>query len=146
MTIIEDYLRPRAPGKTKMPVPRLRSPAMGVAAAALSACATTTTQSNRDLTPGSGAVKVVPFEGTVNITGPGSNAEGSEQSHLFKGTGQLVKGQLRGGALPPAPAGAVATGPAVTLNFEGAELRDVVRNILADILNESYTIEPTVGG
>jgi general secretion pathway protein D len=37
-------------------------------------------------------------------------------------------------------------GGAVVLNFEGADLREVVRNILGDILNESYTIDPTVGG
>ncbi len=49
-------------------------------------------------------------------------------------------------ALPAGAAGAVASGPAVTLNFEGADLREVVRNILSDILGESYTIDPTVGG
>ena len=32
------------------------------------------------------------------------------------------------------------------LNFEGADLREVVRNILGDILNENYTIDPAVGG
>ena len=32
------------------------------------------------------------------------------------------------------------------LNFEGADLREVIRNILGDILNENYTIDPTVGG
>ena len=118
------------------------------AVALLSACATTNQpgQSGRDLTPGSGAVKVVPFSGTVKITGPNDGTDGGEQTKLYKGTGQLVKGQLPGGALPPPPPGAVASGPAVTLNFEGADLRDVVRNILTDILNESYTIEPTVGG
>ena len=56
------------------------------------------------------------------------------------------RGQLPGGGLPPAAAGAVAAGPSVALNFEGADLRDVVRNILTDILNESYTIDPQVGG
>src|SRR5205807_2257455 len=64
MTTFEDYLRSRAPRKTTMNLPRFRSTAIWVAAAALSACATTT-QSNRDLTPGSGAVKVVPFQGSV---------------------------------------------------------------------------------
>ena len=34
----------------------------------------------------------------------------------------------------------------IVLNFEGADLREVVRNILGDILNESYTIDPSVGG
>jgi general secretion pathway protein D len=70
----------------------------------------------------------------------------SVEPRLYKGTGQLVKGQLPGGGLPPAPQGAVAAGPTVTLNFEAADLRDVVRNILADILNQSYTIDPQVGG
>jgi general secretion pathway protein D len=72
-------------------------------------------------------------------------------ARIYKGTGQLVKGQLPGGGLPantpPAPAaGAVVSGPAVTLNFEGADVRDVVRNIIGDVLGESYTIDPAVGG
>ena len=115
------------------------------AVALLSACATNQAgQSGRDPVPGSGATKVVPFSGSVNITG---KTEGeAEKAKLFTGTGQLVKGQLPGGGLPPPPPGAVGAGPAVTLNFEGADLRDVVRNILTDLLNESYTIEPTVGG
>ena len=32
------------------------------------------------------------------------------------------------------------------LNFEGADLREVVKNILGDILNESYTIDATTAG
>ncbi|TMG86951.1 MAG: hypothetical protein E6H74_02300, partial [Betaproteobacteria bacterium] len=131
-----------AAGKKTMLSSQFRQAAI-CAVALLSACAT---QSGRDLTPGSGAVKVVPFSGSVKIAGPNDGTDGGEQAKLYKGTGQLVKGQLPGGALPPPPPGAVASGPAVTLNFEGADLRDVVRNILTDILNESYTIEPTVGG
>lgn len=72
--------------------------------------------------------------------------EGTETTKVYKGTGVLVKGQQPGGALPAASPGAVATGPSVTLNFEGAELREVIRNILTDILGESYTIDPAVGG
>jgi general secretion pathway protein D len=72
--------------------------------------------------------------------------EGTETTKVFKGTGVLVKGQQPGGALPAASSGAVASGPSVTLNFEGAELREVIRNILTDILGESYTIDPAVGG
>ena len=34
----------------------------------------------------------------------------------------------------------------MTLNFEGADIREVARNILGDILNESYAIDPAVGG
>ena len=32
------------------------------------------------------------------------------------------------------------------LNFEGADIREVIRNILGDILNVNYSIEGTVGG
>ena len=72
--------------------------------------------------------------------------EGTDTTKVFKGTGILVKGQQPGGALPGTVPGAVASGPSVTLNFEGAELREVIRNILTDILGESYTIDPAVGG
>ncbi len=64
---------------------------------------------------------------------------------MFKGTGVLVKGQQPGGGVPPSPAIQQAGG-GVVLNFEGADLREVVKNILGDILNESYTIDATVGG
>jgi general secretion pathway protein D len=56
-----------------------------------------------------------------------------------------VKGQQQGGNPPPGPA-IQAAGGGVVLNFEGADLREVVRNILGDILNENYTIDPAVGG
>jgi general secretion pathway protein D len=70
-----------------------------------------------------------------------------EQSRLYKGTGVMVQGQTEGGAVPgpQTPAGRTQ-GSAVTLNFEAADIREVVRNILGDILNESYTIDPAVGG
>jgi general secretion pathway protein D len=79
-------------------------------------------------------------------TSRGALPEGTETTKVYKGTGILVKGQQPGGGLPAASPGAVANGPSVTLNFEGAELREVIRNILTDILGESYTIDPAVGG
>jgi general secretion pathway protein D len=81
--------------------------------------------------------------GTVMTTGP---EKPPEQSKLYKGTGVLVQGQWEGGEVPPTSQAARVAGPAVTLNFEGADIRDVVRNILGDILNESYTIDTNVGG
>ncbi len=117
----------------------------------LTSCATQ--NADRDAAP---PWRTKPLDSTTNIFGPGSpgygasdkgDASGSgDKARLFKGTGQLVKGQLPGGGLPPATPGAVASGPSVVLNFEAADLRDVVRNILTDMLNESYTIEPQVGG
>jgi general secretion pathway protein D len=69
-----------------------------------------------------------------------------EQSKLYKGSGVLVGGQMLGGEVPPLARPPASPGPAVTLNFEGADIRDVIRNILGDIMNESYTIDPAVGG
>jgi glutaredoxin-related protein len=70
-----------------------------------------------------------------------------ELSRLYKGTGVLVAGQEEGGDVPPIARPPVQPGgSAVTLNFEAADIREVVRNILGDILNESYTIDPAVGG
>jgi len=68
-----------------------------------------------------------------------------ESSRTYKGTGVVVKGQQPGGGLPPAPP-IQQSGGNVVLNFEGADLREVVKNILGDILNESYTIDASVGG
>jgi general secretion pathway protein D len=69
-----------------------------------------------------------------------------EVSKIYKGTGMLVEGQQPGGDVPGRPPLPVPPGSAVTLNFEAADIREVVRNILGDILNESYTIDPAVGG
>ena len=72
----------------------------------------------------------------------------AERYRVFKGSGVVVKGQAPGGGLPPsgAPATLGAGGGGVVLNFEGADLREVVRNILGDILNEPYIIDASVGG
>jgi general secretion pathway protein D len=67
-------------------------------------------------------------------------------AHIYKGSGVVVRGQQQGGAVPaPPPVQQVAGGGSV-LNFEGADLREVVRSILGDILNEPYIIDPAVGG
>ena len=108
--------------------------------ALLAACATAP--------PTGPLTRVVKPIGTMNIeiAEAGTRAaDTADKAKVFKGSGVLVKGQQPGGGLPPAPP-AQAGGSAVVLNFEGADLREVVRNILGDILNESYTIDPSVGG
>ena len=77
--------------------------------------------------------------------GQRAQKEASDNARIYKGTGVVVKGQQPGGALPPGPAVQMGGG-GVILNFEAADLREVVRNILGDILNENYTIDPAVGG
>jgi general secretion pathway protein D len=71
--------------------------------------------------------------------------DGGSTQRTFKGSGVMVRGQLPGGALPPSSITTV-TGGNVVLNFEGADVRDVVRNVLGEILNQNYTIDPNVGG
>lgn len=57
---------------------------------------------------------------------------------LIPGNGVFVK---------PATTLAVSAGPQdVVLNFEGADLREVVRVVLGDMLHENYAIDPKVNG
>jgi general secretion pathway protein D len=69
----------------------------------------------------------------------------NDSARIYKGTGVVIKGMLPGGNLPPGQS-AQSSGNGVVLNFEGADLREVVRNILGDILNQAYEIDPNVGG
>jgi general secretion pathway protein D len=113
----------------------------------LAACATTRSTGEAQM-PAAAPAKAdaAPVAGGDTALKPAATEPTAERSKLFKGTGIMVQGQEEGGevpgrAKPPPPAGS-----AVTLNFEGADIREVVRNILGDILNESYTIDPAVGG
>ncbi len=97
------------------------------------------------LAPGSSPLSPALTDATARAqAGPPTQQE-KLQAHLYKGTGVVVRGLQPGGGLPPGPA-VQAAGGNVVLNFEGADLREVVRNILGDILNENYTIDPAVGG
>ena len=127
--------------------------AVAVAATLVAACATPPSDS-----AGAGApVKVTPPSRSASAISPAladaaerAQAPGlptaEDKARMFKGTGVLVRGQLPGGGLPAGPVVTQQAGGGVVLNFEGADLREVVRNILGDILNESYTIDATVGG
>ena len=76
-----------------------------------------------------------------------ATAEKHSEPKLYKGSSIFVEGQMRGGDVPFAPQpNAINPGAPVMLNFEGADIRDVVRNIIGDIMGESYTIDPNVGG
>lgn len=57
---------------------------------------------------------------------------------LFPGQGPLIKA--------PTITSIPSKGGELSLSFEGADLREVVKTILADILNASYIIDPRVGG
>lgn len=57
---------------------------------------------------------------------------------LLRGSGTFVKQEPA--AAPARPAGQIA------LNFEGADIREVAKTILADILREGYVVDPKVQG
>jgi len=84
-------------------------------------------------------------DATARAAAGAPTAQEKAQAYLYRGSGVIVKGQQQGGGLPPGPP-VQPVGGGVVLNFEGADLREVVRNILGDILNENYTIDPAVGG
>ena len=97
------------------------------------------------LVPGSSPLSPALTDATARAQAGPSTQQDKLEAHLYKGTGIVVKGLQPGGGLPPGPTVQLAGGN-VVLNFEGADLREVVRNILGDILNENYTIDPAVGG
>ncbi|HEV8502743.1 MAG TPA: type II secretion system secretin GspD [Casimicrobiaceae bacterium] len=109
-------------------------------ALALAACATDRTYAPADATLKKSPESLATDKGLG--TGPSSS---DERLRTYKGTGVLLRGQLPGGALPPSSITTV-TGGNVVLNFEGADVRDVVRNVMGEILNQNYTIDPNVGG
>lgn len=68
-----------------------------------------------------------------------AKTEADERYKVFYGNGVVVK--------PATPPAAVTdAGGNLTLNFEGADLREVLRTILGDILRENYIVDPRVGG
>jgi general secretion pathway protein D len=134
-----------APGKKTMIIRHFAPGPILAAVLLLAGCATYRPDRGAEMA----TLPTAPLKSTMtaDATAPkGPLPEGTETTKVFKGTGVLVNGQQPGGGLPAASPGAVANGPSVTLNFEGAELREVIRNILTDILGESYTIDPAVGG
>lgn len=69
------------------------------------------------------------------VQAPG-NGEGKYK--FYPGSGIMAKAS----AAPPFE----QRGGELTLSFEGADLREVVKTILSDILKESYIMDPRVGG
>ncbi|MFO1395941.1 MAG: type II secretion system secretin GspD [Burkholderiales bacterium] len=96
---------------------------------------------NRTMSAGSPSLSPGMQEATSTMGTPTPQ----DNSRIYRGNGVVVKGLQPGGTVPPSPP-IQATGSGIVLNFEGADLREVVRNVLGDILNETYTIDPAVGG
>ena len=65
-----------------------------------------------------------------------------EKVKLYPGTGVFLNAPMPPVASPAKP----AAGDEMMLNFEGADLREVVKAIVGDIFNETYIIDPKVQG
>ena len=126
-----------------------RFPALAVAAAVtalfVAACATPPTEPASPAPAKAPVARVPGVSPELNEAAQRNRVPDDPTARTFKGTGVVVRGQQPGatGGLPPTQA---TSGGNVVLNFEGADLREVVKNILGDILNESYTIDASVGG
>lgn len=69
-----------------------------------------------------------------------AKAAKGEKAKLYPGTGVFIK--------PPTVTATPTTpsGDEVVLNFEGADIREVAKTIITDILRETYIIDPRVQG
>src|SRR5208282_819355 len=86
----------------------------------LAACATTHGDRQAQPQPPAAPATATDSGAAINVTAP----EKPPEPKLYKGSGILVHGQAEGGDVPPTPRPPPPTGPAVTLNFEGADIRD----------------------
>lgn len=68
----------------------------------------------------------------------GKAVDSGDKYTVYPGTGVFVKA--------PKPSQGNPVGGGLTLNFEGADIREVVRTILGDVLGENYIVDPRVTG
>jgi general secretion pathway protein D len=106
-------------------------------ALALTGCASVGNQGPTEDGP---TLEVLPhLYGTRIDSGSKGKGKDDERFKLYPGNGVTVKAPVQ---LPMAK----EVAGNITLNFEGADLREVVRTILGDILKENYIVDPKVGG
>ncbi|MGA8148168.1 MAG: type II secretion system secretin GspD [Gallionellaceae bacterium] len=115
----------------------------------LAGCATHAPKLTSSNTPPVAPVQPAPPESAAAAGDTSVNLEDSKQHsdktndkiQLYPGTGMLVKGTA-----PGANTAQQANPDDVMLNFDGADLREVVKAIVNDILNENYILDPKVQG
>jgi len=85
-----------------------------------------------------------PFQLTAR-PGPAERPpQSATASAIFPGTGSFIDSREAQKPLPKKP-GAAPDGSGVTLNFEGASIRDVVK-VIFETLKQNYVIDPQVQG
>ena len=92
----------------------------------------------KSTTPPVGEGAAPPEYGTTTTLANKPSAKPAFEPKVFKGTGVFVN--------PKPEQQKPDQGNNVSLNFEGADIREVAKTILADILNESYIVDPKVSG
>jgi general secretion pathway protein D len=132
---MESILRGSAPMKTNGNSLKRSAAAFacGLAIVMMQGCASKPKQA----TPEAASAGAVPVATEAAKQAASANAAKAKyEIHL--GTGELVKA--------PAAIPVKTGGGNMSFNFEGADIREVVRTILGDILRENYIVDPRVGG
>ena len=91
------------------------------------------------------AASLASSQGSTGATDAAKNTDAAtkaeedkkENVKIYKGSGVLLR--------PPAPTKEPGGGN-TSLNFEAADVRDIAKTVLAEILKESYIVDPKVGG
>ena len=81
--------------------------------------------------------KAVPAQAGAGVPADAREKQ-AESVQIFRGSGVLLK--------PPGPEKVSAEPANVSLNFESADIRDIAKTVLAEILQESYIVDPRVQG
>ena len=112
----------------------------------LGACATTPPDENAaetatpaNATPHLSAKPLAPIETNSNLE---STSIPPKAPMILPGTGNFI--DQKAATKPAAPVTRTAAGD-ITLNFEGADIRDVIK-VIFDALKENYTVDPQVQG
>ena len=125
---------------------------MGVGLAALAACSTapsdTAVASAKSLSPRlaasqpTNATSSQPAVPTASDINPSSAQLASARTFQQLGTAVLVRPLKTQPAAPPSTASA----PPVSLNIENGDIRELVKNVLGDLLQENFIVDPRVTG
>ena len=89
-------------------------------------------------TPAATMPAAPPTAAAKAATPPDAKDKKAENARIYRGSGTMVKAPQ-----PERPAGEVAN---ITLNFEAADVREIAKTVLAEILQESYIVDPRVQG
>lgn len=80
--------------------------------------------------------------GSVRLSAGASAQRAVTAPEIITGTGRFANP----GAAPALRGEPILTGSDVTLNFTGADVRDVLQSVLGDLLRVSYAVDPAVQG